>query len=531
MRSQILGVCAVLAASLATSAFGQIQRSAISKNRVFGVQTLLPAPICDDRDLAGTIRTKLQFKPLTPPGQPVKVDLLFTSAQGDPDMQVSIDLPRPLRLASGASTARSRVTEDRVFRSSWSIQPSVYGRYPITMRLEPSQGQPAQTVRLYMDVYQEGVFLTQGAPYQTYQELTQTRPFRLLPETALGGAVKAPQHDPTLRQKAYVPGTATGTIYTWDGSGGWSTVGGTLMFLGYWTGSTWTTLWSGYTNDSGVYSATYDWSLAPGSGSSKTLWLYAMSYGVAANVTNTSNALYQYGQSQSITSSATVNMYMNDNANNELPEGAFRIVDSANRARNYSISWGNTVPQTHFWWKDSGSYFVPSSSAPDIHIGSSWDEWSKVDVVGHEYGHYHHFKICSDWLPPSPGGSHSFNTLEDPILAFVEGYATFFMNKAFNKTDYLGWINLEDNSQTNLYGQRNEASVAGAMLDISDNGAESGDFLNTLTFDWVKVVVQNRPNNMKEFYDKWSAWGWPYLTDLSNTLQTHGMNPPTFSPY
>jgi len=175
MRSQILGVCAVLAASLATSAFGQIQRSAISKNRVFGVQTLLPAPICDDRDLAGTIRTKLQFKPLTPPGQPVKVDMLFTSAQGDPDMQVSIDLPRPLRLASGASTARSRVTEDGVFRSSWSIQPSVYGRYPITMRLEPSQGQPAQTVRLYMDVYQEGVFLTQGAPYQTYQELTRSR--------------------------------------------------------------------------------------------------------------------------------------------------------------------------------------------------------------------------------------------------------------------------------------------------------------------------------------------------------------------
>ncbi len=116
------------------------------------------------------------------------------------------------------------------------------------------------------------------------------------------------------------------------------------------------------------------------------------------------------------------------------------------------------------------------------------------DIALHEYGHFL-MKVAYPGGDPSPAGAHSFSGDQDARLSWSEGWASGFMLSSCNDGQYnwdegtsenagewpactrqddTGGQGIETYCDGNRLGERQEARVAGALLDLMD-GANDGN--------------------------------------------------------
>lgn len=136
-------------------------------------------------------------------------------------------------------------------------------------------------------------------------------------------------------------------------------------------------------------------------------------------------------------------------------------------------------------YPSTGDFF--DDGGPTIHLSAATNR--APDIALHEYGH-HLMQQAYPGGDPSPAGAHNFvESLQDARLSWSEGFASGFMLSSCNDGQYnwdegttenagewpacttqndLGGQAIEAYCGANREGERQEARVAGALLDLMD---------------------------------------------------------------
>jgi hypothetical protein len=224
------------------------------------------------------------------------------------------------------------------------------------------------------------------------------------------------------------------------------------------------------------------------------------------------------------------------NVRNDLNEGAvvnFGTLtpgDDMEAAQIFSFINRAWLHVTSVAGRDPGFVEIDYPSTGDffngqIHLSAATNR--APDIAIHEYGHFLMEAAYPDGNP-SPGGSHNFSqNTQDERLSWSEGWATAFMLSLCNDGQYnwdegtsesagewpscrvqndTGGQEIERYSGTNRLGEKQEARVAAALLDLmdsnnDDNGGSEDRGRNSLSDD-------NTPNrvSLQTIYNQ-VMWG------------------------
>lgn len=156
-----------------------------------------------------------------------------------------------------------------------------------------------------------------------------------------------------------------------------------------------------------------------------------------------------------------------------------------------TVTGGRDPGNVEIDYPSTGDFF--DDGGPTIHLSAATNR--APDIALHEYGH-HLMEQAYPGGDPSPAGAHNFvESLQDARLSWSEGFASGFMFSSCNDGQYnwdegttenagewpvcttqldLGGQAIEAYCGANRVGERQEARVAGALLDLMD-GANDGN--------------------------------------------------------
>lgn len=158
------------------------------------------------------------------------------------------------------------------------------------------------------------------------------------------------------------------------------------------------------------------------------------------------------------------------------------------------------------------------------------------DTMLHEYGHAVQYGVYGGWGRPSECNcsNHGGTANDCSHDAFIEGWAEYFPAMVYhhinsNDTHY-DWSNSSSshNLETNSTGdteERDEWTFAGALWDIYDTPADTGDTL-ALGDDEIWTVMRNdKPKTVEEFFQKFITRYPQHAAGLEQIYIAHNMHP------
>ena len=248
-------------------------------------------------------------------------------------------------------------------------------------------------------------------------------------------------------------------------------------------------------------------------------------------------------------------------------DGAFHVHKMGTYA-NYTTRFvGGEIPpvdgEAHFMtftWPDTDTDNSSEYSGWNVRIegpgSTDPDEWDE-SVIIHEYGHYlmDHFAVlgsvnyCHPPTEPTPC-SHSFNSHEDPVTAYIEGWANYYQSAVkrymglvdphmYNETTWSFNIEASWHSPTITWDDA-ESTITGIFWDLNDspdddqNSDDVGDQVN-LSHDEIHDTFSNNPGgygtpvNIHEFYNSFKG-RYAYDSSLMRIYYEHGINKDAASP-
>jgi hypothetical protein len=196
-------------------------------------------------------------------------------------------------------------------------------------------------------------------------------------------------------------------------------------------------------------------------------------------------------------------------------EAAILFID-LNQGWNFLTSSGGQDPGfVDLCFPEDASVYSTFWEEIDIEDG---DEVAR-DIVLHEYGHATMHNAYDGYWPSNTGGSHSFDDMLHPNMAFTEGWGTFIA-LAINPDGVYhsnGWSRgIESFSHISGHsaddGKTNEGHVAAGMNDVrdtaSDGGCTSGDCdpsgANATPFAtiWRDAFWRSNADNIDDHWDR-----------------------------
>lgn len=262
-------------------------------------------------------------------------------------------------------------------------------------------------------------------------------------------------------------------------------------------GSTSTPIKTGYTNQNGHYSLSFNKNNNP------IIAVYVSPVSSSINVETSTGGSYNLsdGQFHMISSLSALTLDMNATNNNTLGK-SFEVHQSIYLAETYYKSLSSSTSSVTVNFPYNATYFNPNDGEIYI-LEQDAHDW---DVSMHEYGHY----VADDLGIASTGGQHSFSQnlvdiaylqgYSDPwtqgiMLAWSEGWATYFAISAqvAQSASSLGIPNLgdlfysdtedtsinipiENISTQGYFSEANEYAIIAFLWDIADNSpSESSD--------------------------------------------------------
>lgn len=282
---------------------------------------------------------------------------------------------------------------------------------------------------------------------------------------------------------------------------------------------------TGTTNDSGVYSITFNVSLASGDVYVRALTDSASTFS-ATVLDDTTNVAIHAVSSSPATVSAGDAPTVNLSAGESGAGPAFNIFDMAITVQKKLMELSPSVspPQINIYWYDGssiGTYYWPQGGEYRIFLlgaPTSGDNLGDSDayddtVVIHELGHYVSAVYSRD---DSPGGPHTLTGQYDLRLTWSEGWATFFGSMVRNSELYVdannsGYFSFEIETPTpNSTGADNELAISAILWDINDPAYPTNESFDSLADGVTGIwdIFENRLPyaNVATFETFWDAW-------------------------
>lgn len=152
-----------------------------------------------------------------------------------------------------------------------------------------------------------------------------------------------------------------------------------------------------------------------------------------------------------------------------------------------------------------------------------------TDTILHEYAHYVMHQLYNWWWPPNATGDYNLTGIENPNMAWTEGWAYFFPLAVKNNGIYVGYggtIDFENKHWCSSGwddGENVTGRVAGAFLDIFDSNDDGYDVLRdgfNRVWNTTSYVCSIEYSGFRFF---WLAWNSTYYNHPKNSSSPYNL--------